>query len=98
MCFMPIQDVLLQRRKYFPHAHRNLWLLALGQGVSRLGDGLYIAALAWTVWSMTQSTQSVALVSLAAYVPSFAGSVIGASFADRCDRKKIVIGCDIART
>src|SRR5262245_37066030 len=26
------------------HYQRNLWLLAVGQGLSRLGDGLYMAA------------------------------------------------------
>src|SRR5262249_35167401 len=79
------------------HYQRNLWLLAVGQGLSRLGDGLYMAALVWTAWILTHSPQAVALVTLAANVPAFAGSVIGASFADRYDRRLIMIGCDIVR-
>src|SRR5215472_6204809 len=78
-------------------SNRNFWLLAIGQGVSRLGDGLYVAALAWTAWALTRSLQTVAIVTLASNLPVFVGSVIGASFADRYDRKRIMIGCDLLR-
>lgn len=78
--------------------NRNFWLLAIGQGISRLGDGLYVAALAWITWTLTQSLEDVAIVTLASNLPAFIGSVIGASFADRYDRKRIMIGCDVVRT
>jgi MFS family permease len=39
----------------------------------------------------------VAIVTLASNLPVFVGSVIGASFADRYDRKRIMIGCDLLR-
>ncbi len=78
-------------------SNRNFWLLAIGQGLSRLGDGLYVAALAWVAWTLTHSLQTVAIVTLASNLPVFAGSVIGASFADRYDRKRIMIGCDLLR-
>lgn len=78
--------------------NRNFWLLAIGQGVSRLGDGLYVAALAWITWTLAHSLEDVALVTLASNLPTFIGSVIGASFADRYDRKRIMIGCDVVRT
>jgi MFS family permease len=78
-------------------SNRNFWLLAIGQGLSRLGDGLYVAALAWTAWVLTHNLQTVAIVTLASNLPVFVGSVIGASFADRYDRKRIMIGCDLLR-
>jgi MFS family permease len=78
-------------------ARRNLGLLATGQGLSRLGDGLYVAGLTWTAWTLSHRTQAVAAVVLAANVPSFLGSVLGASFADRYDRRRIMMGCDTAR-
>ncbi len=87
---MPMKDSLLL-------SNRNFWLLAIGQGLSRLGDGLYVAALAWVAWTLTHSLQTVAIVTLASNLPVFAGSVIGASFADRYDRKRIMIGCDLLR-
>jgi|SRR5450755_172475 MFS family permease len=78
-------------------ANRNFWLLAIGQGLSRLGDGLYVAALAWIAWVLTHNLQAVAIVTLASNLPTFVGSIIGASFADRYDRKRIMMGSDLLR-
>jgi len=78
-------------------SNRNFWLLAIGQGLSRLGDGLYGAALAWTAWTLTRSLQTVAIITLVTNLPVFLGLIIGASFADRYDRKQMMIGCDLLR-
>src|SRR6516225_12021628 len=77
--------------------NRNFALLFSGQGVSRLGDGLYVATVAWLAWSLTHSVGAVALVTIAANVPTFAGTLVGASFADRYDRRRLMIGTDLAR-
>jgi len=77
--------------------NRNFALLAVGQGVSRLGDGLYAAALIWTAWELTLTAGQVGLVALAAGVPTFIAGVIGSSYADRYDRRRLMIGSDIAR-
>ena len=77
--------------------NRNFALLFSGQGVSRLGDGLYVAVVAWLAWSLTHSVGAVALVTIAANVPTFAGTLVGASFADRYDRRRLMIGTDLAR-
>ena len=50
--------------------NRNFVLLAVGQGVSRLGDGIYAAALVWTAWELTLTPSQVGLVALAAGLPS----------------------------
>ena len=50
---------------------RNFLLLFAGQGISRLGDGLYTAAVAWLAWSLTDAPGAVALVTVAAYAPTF---------------------------
>src|SRR6516165_6123040 len=77
--------------------NRNFALLFSGQGVSRLGDGLYVAVVAWLAWSLTHSVGAVALVTIAANAPAFAGTLVGASFADRYDRRRLMIGTDLAR-
>ena len=92
-----VSSVFISRKESSLLSNRNFWLLAIGQGVSRLGDGLFVAALAWTAWALTHSLQTVAIVTLASNLPVFVGSVIGASFADRYDRKRIMIGCDLLR-
>src|SRR5215831_3043611 len=76
---------------------RNFALLFTGQGVSRLGDGLYVAAVAWLAWSLTHSVGAVAVVTIAANAPTFVVTLIGASFADRYDRRRLMIGTDLAR-
>ncbi|WP_159059045.1 MFS transporter, partial [Streptomyces scabiei] len=76
---------------------RNLLLLFVGQGVSRLGDGLYTAAVAWQAWALTHNPSAVALVTVAAYAPAFLATFVAASYADRYDRRRLMIGTDIAR-
>src|SRR5215469_12631771 len=77
--------------------NRNFALLFTGQGVSRLGDGLYAAAVAWLAWSLTHAVSAVALVTIAANAPTFVVTLIGASYADRYDRRRLMIGTDLAR-
>ena len=77
--------------------NRNFALLFTGQGVSRLGDGLYVAVVAWLAWSLTHSVGAVAVVTIAANAPTFVVTLIGASYADRHDRRRLMIGTDLAR-
>ena len=53
--------------------NRNFALLFTGQGVSRLGDGLYVAAVAWLAWSLTHAVGAVAVVTIAANAPTSPG-------------------------
>src|SRR5215472_5569172 len=76
---------------------RNFALLFTGQGVSRLGDGLYVAVVAWLAWSLTHAVGAVAVVTIAANAPTFVVTLIGASYADRYDRRRLMIGTDLAR-
>jgi MFS family permease len=70
--------------------NRDFVLLFAGQGVSRLGDGLYTAAVAWLAWTFSHDPASVALVTVAANLPTFLATVVGASYADRYDRRKLL--------
>jgi len=55
--------------------NRSFALLFTGQGVSRLGDGLYVAAVAWLAWSLTHAVSAVALVTIAANAPNVEGAL-----------------------
>src|SRR5213592_2273218 len=77
--------------------HRDFLLLFAGQGVSRLGDGLYTAVVAWLAWSLTHEPGAVALVTVAANAPAFIATLIGASYADRYDRRRLMIATDVVR-
>ncbi|MGX9885512.1 MFS transporter [Streptomyces sp. NPDC002276] len=76
---------------------RDFLLLFAGQGVSRFGDGLYTAATAWLAWSLTKDPAAVALVSVSAFAPAFVATFVVASYADRHDRRKLMIASDLAR-
>jgi MFS family permease len=76
---------------------RDFRLLFAGQGISRLGDGLYTAAVAWLAWTLTHRPGDVALVTVAAYAPTFLATLVGASYADRYDRRRLMIATDLAR-
>jgi hypothetical protein len=76
---------------------RGFRWLVFGQAVSRLGDGLYAAAIAWLAWTLQHEAAAVAAVVVAANAPAFAATLIGASFADRYDRCRLMIGTDLAR-
>jgi MFS family permease len=77
--------------------NRDFLLLFAGQGISRLGDGLYTAAVAWIAWTLSHDPASVAFVIVAANLPTFFATVIGASYADRYDRRKLMIATDLGR-
>jgi MFS family permease len=76
---------------------RDFLLLFVGQGVSRLGDGLYTAVVLWLAWTLTHDPSAVALVTTAAYAPAFLATLIGASYADRYDRRRLMIATDLTR-
>lgn len=76
---------------------RNFLLLFAGQGISRFGDGLYTAATAWLAWSLTKDPTAVAVVSVSAFAPAFVATFVVASYADRGDRRKLMIATDLAR-
>ena len=77
--------------------NRDFLLLFAGQGISRLGDGLYTAAVAWLAWSLTHEPGAVALVTVAANAPTLVATLIGASYADRYDRRRLMIATDLIR-
>jgi MFS family permease len=76
---------------------RDFLLLFVGQGVSRLGDGLYTAVVVWLAWTLSHDPGAVALATTAAYAPAFLATVIGASYADRYDRRRLMIATDLVR-
>jgi MFS family permease len=77
--------------------NRDFRLLFAGQGISRLGDGLYTAAVSWLAWTLSHDPGSVAFVIVAANLPTFLFTVIGASYADRYDRRRLMIATDLGR-
>jgi MFS family permease len=72
------------------------WLL-LAHLISQLGDGLYNVALPWMVWQHTHSgIQTTATLAASSFSFLVVGPIAGV-YVDRWDRKRTLIGADLAR-
>jgi predicted MFS family arabinose efflux permease len=78
-------------------AHRDFRLLLGGQAISNTGDWLYNISLIVYVLHVTHSGAWVAAASLARLLPYTLFGTFGGVIADRYDRKKVMIGADLAR-
>ena len=84
-------------RLFSPLAHRDYRLLAGGMSVSLLGDGLFLVALAWQVYSMSDAPTALATVGIAMTIPTIACLLIGGAVSDRFDRRLVMLIADAVR-
>ena len=80
-----------------PLAHRDYRLLAGGMSVSLLGDGLFLVALAWQVYTMSDAPTALATVGIAMTIPMIACLLIGGAVSDRFDRRLVMLAADTVR-
>ena len=80
-----------------PLAHRDYRLLAGGMSVSLLGDGLFLVALAWQVYALSNAPTALGAVGIAMTVPTIACLLIGGAVSDRFDRRRVMLGADTVR-
>ena len=73
---------------------RDYRLLWMGQLVSLTGTYIAVVALPYQVFQMTGSALAVGMIGLAQVVPLILVSIFGGAFADRVDRRKIMIATD----
>src|ERR1700748_1937926 len=74
-----------------PLAHRDYRLLLGGMSVSLLGDGLFLVALAWQVYSLSDAPTALASVGIAMTVPTIACLLIGGAVSDRRERRRVML-------
>lgn len=77
--------------------NRDFRLMWLGQVVSQLGDWLDTIALFTLVQHLTGSGRAVALVLVARFLPSVVLGPLSGVFADRFNRRTLMIVSDVAR-
>src|SRR5580658_4941067 len=78
-------------RKY--RDFRRLWV---GQSVSNIGNQLTVVAVSYQTYLITHSTLMVGLIGLVQLGPLLLGSLVGGAVADAMDRRRLVIGSQIA--
>ena len=67
---------------------RRLWL---GQAVSLFGTMITSAALPFQVFDQTHSSLAVGLLGVAQLGPLLVGAVVGGGFADRLDKRRLLL-------
>ena len=80
-----------------PLAHRDYRLLAGGMSVSLLGDGVFLVALAWQVYALSNAPTALGAVGIAMTVPTITCLLIGGAVSDRHDRRRIMFAADCVR-
>ena len=71
--------------------------LFVAQAISDIGDGMTFMALMLLVNELTHSPAALAVLSIAVAIPSMVGGVLAGAYADRLDRRRIMIVSDTAR-
>jgi MFS family permease len=80
-----------------PLRHRDFRLLWGGMCVSLLGDGMFMVAMAWQVYALSNAPTALSLVGIAMAVPTIALLLLGGVVCDRFDRRRIMLAADLTR-
>lgn len=75
-----------------PLRHHNFRLFAAGQLLSLIGTWVQNVSEAWLVYRLTGSSAALGLVRFAGLAPIFVLALIGGDWADRANRRHILIG------
>jgi MFS family permease len=80
-----------------PLRHRDFRLLWIGMTVSLIGDGIFLVAIAWQAYELSDSPAALSLVGVAMTIPHVAFLLIGGVVSDRFDRRRVMISADVVR-
>jgi MFS family permease len=80
-----------------PLRHRDFRLLWSGMCVSLLGDGIFLVAMAWQVYALSNAPTALALVGITMTVPTIGFLLLGGVISDRLDRRRIMLASDVVR-
>ncbi|HEY7659487.1 MAG TPA: MFS transporter [Actinomycetota bacterium] len=76
---------------------RDFAFLWIGLTVSFIGDGIYIIAIAWQTYDLSNSPSALAAVGLAWSLPQIAFLLLSGVLSDRLDRRHLMIAGDVIR-
>jgi MFS family permease len=77
--------------------HHQFRLLWTGMTVSLLGDGVFLIALAWQVYAISNVPTALSAVMLAMSVPHVLLLLVGGVVSDRFNRRKVMLAADLVR-
>jgi MFS family permease len=77
--------------------HRDFRLLWSAQAVSMAGDGIYLVAIAWLVYDISNRPSALAIVGFAWTLPQVAGLLLAGVLSDRFERRRLLVIADLIR-
>jgi DHA3 family tetracycline resistance protein-like MFS transporter len=80
-----------------PLRHRDFRLLWSGMCASLVGDGVFLVAMAWQVYALSNSPSALAVVGIAMTVPTIGSLLLGGVMSDRVDRRRVILASDLVR-
>ncbi len=94
---MTFRQRLAASRMLRPLRRRDFALVSAGSIASLLGDGFFHVALAWQVYTISNVPTALSIVFLAISIPNLLLVLVGGVFADRYDRRKLMVAADLVR-
>ena len=91
---MALQDKFKIMR---PLSIRDFSLLWTGMGVSMIGDGITLVALAWQVYELSNVPTAMSVVGVAWSLPMVVFLLLGGVVSDRFDRRRVMMASDLVR-
>jgi DHA3 family tetracycline resistance protein-like MFS transporter len=76
---------------------RDFRLLWTGMTVSLLGDGVFLVAIAWQVYQLSNAPTALAEVGLAMSLSQVVVLLVGGVASDRFDRRRVMLAADLLR-
>lgn len=80
-----------------PLRHRDFALLWGGQTGSLIGDGVFLVAMAWQVYAISNAPTALSMVGIAMTVPTIVLLLVGGVVTDRFDRRRVLLAADVVR-
>jgi len=65
--------------------------------VSLLGDGVFLVAMAWQVYALSNAPTALAVVGIAMTIPTIVFLLLGGVASDRIDRRRVMLSADLVR-
>ncbi len=80
-----------------PLRHRDFRVMWAGMTVSLLGDGMFLVAMAWQVYALSNAPTALSFVGISMTVPHIAFLLVGGAWSDRFDRRLVMLCADGVR-
>jgi MFS family permease len=80
-----------------PLRHRDFRVMWIGMTVSLLGDGIFLVAMAWQAYAISNAPGALAMLGIAMTLPHIAFLLVGGAVSDRCDRRRVMLCSDALR-